>query len=148
MTGILCTLAGGGGVVYAGSSTMTVGYQTFDQTSGGTRFVGYRAGYYTLTGLGAMSNTVFGGTVNIDALYYTDFDVYYSGVFSNNVKAFILNVDDNIPNEGWTTLVANVTSFLRASASYSDGGSFSNWQWNFVATNPLGTSGTVPITWS
>jgi hypothetical protein len=126
---------------------MTVGYQTFDIDSGGTRFVGYRAGYLPLTGLGALSNTVFGGTADITALYYTDFDVYYSGVFSNKVQAFILGLDEDIGNMGWTTLVANVTSFLRASASYT-GGSPSSWQWNFVTTNPLGTSGTVPISWS
>lgn len=143
MTGIMCSLTGGG-VGYAGSATMTVGYQTFDIDSGGTRYVGYRAGYYPTTGMGAMSNTVFGGTVDITDLYYTNFDVYYSGVYSNTVQAFILGTDENIPNEGWTSLVANGTTFTRVSASYSTG----DWQWSFVTTNPLGTSGTVPITWS
>jgi hypothetical protein len=142
MTGIMCSLTGGG-VVYAGSATMTVGYQTFDQTSGDTRFVGYRAGYYPTTSMGAMSNTVFGGTVDITDLYYTNFDVYYSGVYSQTVRVLILNTDENIPNEGWTNLVANGTTFTRASASYSTG----DWTWINVLTNPLGTSGTVPITW-
>ena len=97
--------------------------------------------------MGAMSNTVFGGTVDIVELYYTDFDVYYSGVFSQKVQALIFKVDEDIGNMGWATLVANVTSFLRASASYTGGGP-SSWQWSFVTTNPLGTSGTVPISWS
>ena len=143
MTGIMCSLTGGG-VVYAGSATMTVGYQTFDQTSGDTRFVGYRAGYYPITSMGAMSNTVFGGTVDITDLYYTNFDVYYSGVFSQTVRVLALGTDENIPNEGWTSLVANGTTFTRASASYSTG----DWTWVNVLTNPLGTSGTVPISWS
>jgi hypothetical protein len=127
---------------------MTVGYQTFDITSGDSRFVGYRAGYYPTTSMGAMSNTVFGGTVDIVELYYTDFDVYYSGVFSNKVQALIFKVDEDIGNKDWTTLVANVTSFLRTSGSYSGGSGSSSWQWSFVTTNPLGTSGTVPISWS
>ena len=144
MTGVTCALAGGGGaVVYAGSATMTVGYQTFDQTLGTTRFVGYRAGYYPITSMGAMSNTVFGGTVDITDLYYTDFDVYESGVFSQRVRVLALGTDENIPNEGWTSLVANGTTFTRTSAVYSTG----DWSWVNVLTNPLGTSGTVPITW-
>ena len=143
MTGIMCSLTGGG-VVYAGSATMTVGYQTFDFTADGTRYVGYRAGYYPITSMGAMSNTVFGGTVDITDLYYTNFDVYYDGVYSQTVRVLALGTDENIPNEGWTSLVANGTTFTRVSASYSTG----DWQWSFVTTNPLGTSGTVPISWS
>lgn len=140
MTGVTCALAGGGGGGYSGSATMTIGYDTFDVTAGDTRYVGYNAGY-TPT-IGAMSNRVFGGTVLITALYYTDFDVYDSGVFSGNVKAFLFETDTNIPNGGWTNLVANSTTYTRVSGSYSNG----DWSW-FSGSNPLGTSGTVPITW-
>jgi hypothetical protein len=145
MTGITCALAGsGGGVVYAGSASMTIGYQSFDITDGGTRFVGYNSGY-TPT-IGAMSNRVFGGTADITSLYYTDFDVYYSGVFSQRVQALILELDEDIGNKDWTSIITNATSFLRTSGSYS-GGSYSRWQWSFVTTNPIGTSGTALITW-
>lgn len=46
-----------------------------------------------------------------------------------------------LPNSGWSTININGTTFLRTSATYSAG----VWSWSGVSSNPIGTSGTIPV---
>lgn len=53
-------------------------------------------------------------------------------------------VRGNIPQNSFTTFKINGDTFTSASASYSDGPGFSEWQWDSI-TGPINSAGSYPI---
>lgn len=72
----------------------------------------------------------------------------YSGaaiteLYHNETNSWVLfKVTGIVANSGWTDMVVNGTTFVRASASFSASGGSSQWVWS-GASNPFGGAGTV-----
>jgi hypothetical protein len=65
--------------------------------------------------------------------------VQLSWTTSNSLILWVSN--SALPNSGWSSLNISGTVFLRTSASYASG----VWTWSGVSSNPIGTSGTIPV---
>ena len=111
MTGILCALAGGGGSVYLGEATVTVGYAA----AGGFSSYGFGAG-----GQGSIAPTTW---ANTGFAFSQLKDVYFSGV----PDWLDFTVIGNAPNSGWSTLTIGGTTLNRVDASYSNNGTSTTW---------------------
>jgi len=114
MTGIMCALAGssgGGGSIYAGTATVTVGYLT-----GGDFFsYGFGAG-----GQGSIDPTTWANSgLNVTELK----DVYFEG----EPVWLAFQVEGSAPNSGWETLTVDGTTIDRVDASYSNNGTYTTW---------------------
>lgn len=111
MTGIMCALAGTGGLRYAGTATVTVGFAS----AGGFSSYGFGAG-----GQGSIDPATWANSgLNVTELK----DVYSSGV-----PAWLaFQVAGSAPNSGWETLTVGGTTLYRVDASYSNNGSFTGW---------------------
>jgi hypothetical protein len=134
MTGITCALAGGGGVIYTGSATVTVGQYT-EPTFG---FVTWG---YTGVLAGSVTPATWAGT-GFPILQLNWFDT------TNDFVAFV--VSGNAPNSGWETMTVGGVPFSRASANYGYDGNTS-WLWNVpTPANPFGFSvgATRLVVWS
>lgn len=111
MTGIMCALAGGGGSIYLGTATVTVGFAS----AGGFSSYGFGAG-----GQGSIAPTTWADSgLTVSQLK----DVYSSGA-----PAWLdFTVAGSAPNYGWETLTIGTTTLNRANASYSNNGSSTSW---------------------
>lgn len=63
---------------------------------------------------------------------------------TNNTLNFAVG-NASLPNSGWSTININGTTFLRTSANFTVDSTFVNWAWTGVSSNPIGTSGTIPV---
>ena len=117
MTGIMCALAGGGGSIYLGTATVTVGFVS----AGG--FSSYGKG----EGQGSIDPTTWANSgLTVSQLK----DVYSSGV-----PAWLdFTVIGSAPNSGWSTLTVGSTTLNRADASYSNNGTSTSWIFNGAPT--------------
>jgi hypothetical protein len=132
MTGITCALAGSGGSIYVGSTTVTVGSYTDPGSFTIYGYVDFLAGNAT--------PTKWAGTGG----NFVQLCWYDSGV---DFVAFA--VEGVFPNEGWTTMTVGGVPFTRTSGNYSTNGTSTTWTW-LTASNPYGTTigATRAITWS
>ena len=109
MTGIMCALAGAGGLRYAWTATVTVGYT--------------QAGEFFSYGFGA------GGQGSIDPATWANSGLNFGqlkDVYVNGVPAWLdFTVIGSAPNSGWETLTVGGTTLNRVDASYSSGSSTS-----------------------
>jgi hypothetical protein len=113
MTGIMCALAGTGGLRYAGTATVTVGLLSIPPFSS----YGFGAG-----GQGSITPTTWANS-GLDVAELKD--VYSSGAF-----AFLtFEVAGSAPNSGWETMTVGGTTINRADASYSNNGTRTQWTW-------------------
>lgn len=137
MTGITCALAGSGGVVYTGSATVTTGYYS---APSGTDYYGC----FVPGLIGDISPRTWAGTgLLVNRLVWSSDPSLPPG--SDNVQFSVAGL---APNTGWTTMTVGGVPFTRASASYSQDGTSTNWLW-FTASNPFGGAGaTRAIIWS
>jgi hypothetical protein len=133
MTGIMCAMAGSGGVRYAGSATVTVGFY-FDGT-----YSNY--GYINILGSppGSISPANW---VNSGLPFYF---LYWSSF------GFVtFQVTGLAPNSGWDTMNIAGTNYSRSAANYSNNGTETAWTWPDVPSNPFGTTtgATRAVSWS
>jgi hypothetical protein len=112
MTGIMCALAGGGGSIYLGTATVTVGFLSIPP--------------FSSYGKGASQGSIAPTTWADSGLDVVELkDVYSSGVF-----AFLtFEVAGSAPNSGWATMTVGGTTLNRADASYSNNGTITRWSW-------------------
>jgi hypothetical protein len=66
----------------------------------------------------------------------------------NNLQNLILRVTGSASNSGFSTMKVHNTNFSRSSATYSNTGTYTQWQWLTISTNPFGTSGTKQVTFT
>ena len=66
----------------------------------------------------------------------------------NNLQNLILRVTGSASNSGFSTMKVHNTNFSRSSATYSNTGTYTQWQWLTISTNPFGTSGTKQMTFT
>lgn len=133
MTGITCALAGSGGLIYAGTATVTVGFISSAPFSS----YGYGTG-----GQGSITPITWAATgLTITTLK----DVYVSGV----PDWLDFTVAGNVPNSGWSTLTVGGTTINRVDGSYSSGGGSTSWIFN-TAPAVFGTTvgATRSIVWA
>lgn len=111
MTGIMCALAGAGGLRYAGTATVTVGFLS----QGSFSSYGFGAG-----GQGSIDPATWANSgLNFGQLK----DVYVSGA-----PAWLdFTVAGSAPNSGWETLTVGGTTLNRVDASYSSSESSTSW---------------------
>ena len=57
----------------------------------------------------------------------------------------ILRVAGSASNSGFTTMRVHTTNFSRSAATYSNTGTYTQWQWAGITTNPFGTSGSKQV---
>jgi hypothetical protein len=110
MTGIMCALAGGGGSIYLGEATVTVGFAS--------------AGGFSSYGKGVSQGSITPTTWANSGLTVQELkDVYSSGV-----PAWLdFTVVGSAPNSGWSTLTVGGTTLNRVDASYTNNGSTTTW---------------------
>lgn len=134
MTGIMCALAGsgGGGSIYAGTATVTVGFVS----AGG--FSSYGKG----VGQGSIDPTTWANSgLTVSQLK----DVYSSGV----PVWLDFTVAGSAPNSGWETLTVGGVTIYRVDGSYTNNGSTTTWIFNGAPT-VFGTTvgATKVVTWA
>ncbi len=132
MTGVMCALAGSGGVRYTGSATVTVGFYASTNNN-----------YGYISVLGSPPGSITPATWASSGLPF--FFLYWS---SGNFIDF--TVTGYAPNSGWDTLNIAGTNYSRSAASYSYDGTNTQWLWTGISTNPFGTTtgATKAATWS
>jgi hypothetical protein len=111
MTGIMCALAGTGGLVYAGTATVTVGYLT------GGDFFSYG---FDIGGQGSIDPATW---ANSGLPFAQLKDVYFEG--SPLWLAF--SVSGSTPNSGWETLTIDGTTVNRVDGGYTNNGTNTTW---------------------
>jgi hypothetical protein len=113
MTGIMCALAGsGGGSIYAGTATVTVGYLT-----GGSFF---SFGFDIGPAQGSIDPATWASSGLPVAVLK---DVY----FEFNPAWLAFQVSGSAPNSGWETLTVGGTTIDRVDGSYSTNGTSTTW---------------------
>lgn len=142
MTGVICALAGSGGVVdYTGSATVTVGYYNL---SGGGLNIDYW-GFAESIPFGSVTPSTWASS----GLTFRVLDYIQDNNFTAKLVVFAVN--GYAPNSGWTTLNIAGTNFTRSTATYGydSGNNYTQWYWT-SATNPYGTTvgATKALTWS
>lgn len=138
MTGIMCALAGGGGVVYAGTATVTVGMYYDPDPSFSFRFWGFTPGV-----MGSVTPSTWSGTG------FSINDLKYVEVYTTPTQWINFQVVGSAPNSGWTTMTVNGTTLNRVDATYDNNGTNTTWTW-FGASNSFGTTvgATKVVTWA
>ncbi len=135
MTGVMCALAGSGGVAYTGSATVTVGQ--YVEPSGLFTTWGFSGAL-----AGSVTPTTWAGTGgNFVQLNWFD--------SANDFVSFV--VVGVFPNEGWTTMTVGGVPFTRTSANYSNDGTNTQWLWITPSPpNPYGytVGATRAVVWS
>lgn len=111
MTGVTCALAGGGGSIYLGTATVTVGF-----ASAGS-FFSYG---FDISAQGSIVPTTWANT---------GFPVFQlKDVYSSGSPAWLaFTVTGSAPNSGWSTLTVGGTTLNRADASYATDGTSTSW---------------------
>ena len=138
MTGVICALAGAGGSVYAGSTTVTVGFYYDPNPSFSFAFYGFGGAPG-----GAVSPSTWGGTG------FPITDLKYVEVYTTPTQWINFQVLGSAPNSGWTTMTVDGATLNRVNASYSNDGTYTTWTW-FGASNSFGTTigATKVVTWA
>ena len=110
----MCALAGGGGSIYLGTATVTVGFLS----QGSFSSYGFGAG-----GQGSITPTTWANSgLNVGQLK----DVYVSGV----PDWLDFTVAGSAPNSGWETLTVGGVTIYRVDGSYTNNGSSTTWIFN------------------
>ena len=147
VTGILCTLAGGGRRGALDTQTVTSG-----STSTGSNPI------YTYDGFNSgMIGSIADGTSNIyGGAAITGLYFYQEGYTSPPVgfvnRMVIWTVAGSRANSGWTSMLVGSTLFNRVDASYTTGTNTS-WGWTLPIPDPFITQGnpfgaTTVVVWS
>jgi hypothetical protein len=118
MTGIMCALAGSGGLRYAGTATVTVGFLSIPPFSS----YGFGA-----NGQGSIDPITWANS-GLDVVELKD--VYSSG---SPIYLFF-SVSGSTPNSGWETLTVDGTTLNRADAIYANNGSTTSWTFDGAPT--------------
>ena len=118
MTGVLCALAGAGD---NNTQVVTVGF--FDDKT-----LDYY-GYSTFAAVGSISDGTFdlkGGATITELTWDTG-------------SRLVFALNGTLTNADWTNVTISGQTFTRASASFSQSGGQTYWQWS-ASTNPFGTT--------
>lgn len=128
MTGILCAIAGSGGVLDI--QTVTVG-----------RFTGCdKYGCYTHSGYFTRGADIFGSISDGTFNPVSGASIVQLACFSGSTLRFTLS--GIYSNGGWTSMQIGSNIYTRDSATFSASGSYTDWQWA-TAASPFGADGTI-----
>ena len=113
----------------------------------GVSFIGLGVG---VTGFNANGQAGSYGSISTNTIGFDGFNVTIGGVFATSGQLFFY-VTSHVDNSGWISMTLGGTTYNRTDASYAQanssffGGDYTSWVWS--ASNAIGSSGTVTVSW-